>query len=115
MAKRVRECVKNRQDFAVESTLSGKTYANMIREWKQAGYIVRIVFLRLDSADLAVARVRQRVSLGGHNVPEPLIRRRFEQGWSNFENVYRYLVDSWQVYDSTKAPPMLTDEGGKTS
>jgi predicted ABC-type ATPase len=113
MAERIRECVRERLDFSVESTLAGRTYANLIREWKQIGYVVKIVFLRLDSPEMAVARVQHRVRMGGHNIPEPVIRRRFEQGWSNFQNIYKELVDSWQVYDATKTPPVLIDEGGQ--
>ena len=113
MAERIRECVEQRLDFSVESTLAGRTYANLIREWKQVGYVVKIVFLRLDSPEMAVARVQHRVRMGGHNIPEPVIRRRYEQGWSNFQNIYKELVDSWQVYDATKTPPVLIDEGGQ--
>jgi predicted ABC-type ATPase len=49
---------------------------------------------------------------GSGNVPELVIRRRFEQGWSNFQNICKALVDSWQVYDAMKTPPVLVDEGG---
>jgi predicted ABC-type ATPase len=112
MAERMQECVEQRQDFAVESTLSGRTYINLIRQWRQAGYIVKIVFLRLNSPEMAVARVRHRVRMGGHNVPEAVIRRRFVQGWSNFQSMYKALADRWQVYDAMKTPPMLIDEGG---
>ena len=113
MAERIRECVEHRQDFAVESTLAGRTYANLIRQWKQVGYVVKIVFLRLDSPEMAVARVQHRVRLGGHNIPELVIRRRYKQGWSNFQNIYKTLVDSWQIFDATKTPPTLVDEGGE--
>ena len=113
MVERIRECVEQRLDFSVESTLAGRTYANLIRQWKQAGYVVKIVFLRLDSPEMAVARVQHRVRMGGHNIPEPVIRRRFEQGWSNFQNIYKPLVDSWQVYDAMKTPPILIEEGGQ--
>lgn len=113
MAERTRECVDRRLDFSVESTLAGRTYANLIRKWKQVGYVVKIVFLRLDSPEMAIARVQHRVRMGGHSIPEPVIRRRFEQGWSNCQNTYKALVDSWQVYDATKTPPVLIDEGGQ--
>lgn len=113
MAERIRECVEQRLDFSIESTLAGRTYANLIREWKQAGYVVKIVFLRLDSPEMAIARVQHRVRMGGHNIPESVIRRRFEQGWLNFQNLYKPLADSWQVYDAMKTPPALVEEGGQ--
>lgn len=47
------------------------------------------------------------------NIAESLIRRRYERGWSNFQDVYKALVDSWQVYDAMKTPPVLIEEGGQ--
>ena len=70
MAGRIRECVEQRLDFSVESTLAGRTYAHLIQQWKRVGYVVKIVFLRLDSPELAVARVEHRVRMGGHHIPE---------------------------------------------
>jgi predicted ABC-type ATPase len=113
VAERIRECVEHRRDFAIESTLAGRTCIRQIGEWKQAGYTVKIIFLRLDSPEMAVARVRHRVQMGGHDVPEDIIRRRFAQGWSHFQSIYKGLVDSWQVYDAVGAPPVLVNEGGE--
>ena len=79
MDERIRACIAASRDFAVESTLSGRTYANLIQHMKRAGYKVMIVFLRLESPEMAVARVRHRVRLGGHDVPDDVIRRRFAQ------------------------------------
>jgi predicted ABC-type ATPase len=112
MAEMMHTCVRERRDFAIETTLAGRTYAGLIRSWRQAGYRVRIVFLRLPDADFAVARVAQRVRLGGHNVPEQTIRRRFDAGLRNFASEYRAMVDSWSMYDSSIEPPELIDEGG---
>ncbi len=77
MLERVRQMAAERQDFAVETTLAGRAYLRMIREWQGSGYQVELMFLQLPSADLAVERARQRVAQGGHNIPEPVIRRRF--------------------------------------
>jgi len=59
------------EDFATESTLSGRTYAKRIRGWQAVGYRVTIIYLRVPSADHAVARVAQRVREGGHTFPKP--------------------------------------------
>lgn len=56
----------------------------MIPQWKRAGYQVALFFLQLLNEDLAVARVADRVAQGGHVIPEPVIRRRFQAGISNF-------------------------------
>lgn len=113
MAEQMRACVAARQDFAVESTLAGRTYVGLIREWHAVGYRVRIIYLWLDSVELAIDRVRYRVAEGGHNVPEDVIRRRFSQGWANFNELYRPLADTWQVYDCSGSRPRLMEEGEK--
>jgi predicted ABC-type ATPase len=100
------------ESFAFETTLSGRSYAKMIPRWRQDGYRVELVFLRLRSAALAIKRVRQRVRQGGHHVAPDIIRRRFNAGWANFESLYRPLVDSWELYDNSSDTPRLLDLGG---
>lgn len=97
--------------FAFETTLSGRGYAGMIPSWRLDGYTVKLFFLRLASPELAVARVRQRVREGGHSIPETVIRRRFDAGLSNFESLYKLLVDEWALYDNSGDEPLLIEEG----
>jgi predicted ABC-type ATPase len=104
--------VENGENFAFETTLSGLNYARRIPRWREAGYYVKLIFLSLPSADLAVARVRGRVHQGGHDIPEPVIRRRFDAGLQNFNNVYRPLVDGWVLYDNSDSPPRPIAQGG---
>ncbi len=98
------------EDFATETTLSGRTYAKRIRRWQAAGYRVAIIYLRMPSADHSVARVARRVREGGHHIPEAVIRRRFERSWSNFRDLYREVVDEWRVYDNSGEVPVLLEE-----
>jgi predicted ABC-type ATPase len=65
-----------RKNFAFETTLSGRGYLRRIRQWQQAGYHVKLVFLGLGTAEEAIARVAQRVRQGGHNIEEQVVRRR---------------------------------------
>lgn len=111
MLEQVRERVARRQDFAIETTLAGRSYLPMIRQWRQMGYQVELIFLQLPSADLAVERVRQRVAQGGQGIPERDIRRRFRRGLENFTARYRSAVSAWQVFDASQWPPVLFDEG----
>ena len=106
--------VKRQQSFAFETTLSGRNYIRHIPRWKQAGYHVKLIFLSLPSADLAVARVKARAAQGGHNVPESVVRRRFDAGLRNFNGVYRKLVDSWALYDNSGRVPrhLATGDNG---
>ena len=99
------------ESFAFETTLSGRNYARHIPRWRRAGYHVKMIFLRLPSADLAVARVRGRVAQGGHDVPEAVVRRRFEAGARNFLELYRGLVSSWALYDNSGPAPRLIASG----
>jgi len=55
--------------FAFETTLSGRTYLPLLRRLKVQGYEIHFFFLWLKSVDLALSRVRERVSRGGHDVP----------------------------------------------
>lgn len=93
--------VAAKADFAFESTLSGLVYAARIRQWKDAGYRIEIVFLKIDSVQLALKRIADRVRQGGHNVPASDVTRRFHRGWANFQTTYRVLADIWTVYDNT--------------
>ncbi len=63
--------------FAFESTLSGRTYVERIKRWKSNNYRIEIVYLRLDTPEIALKRVAARVRQGGHNVPAADVRRRF--------------------------------------
>ena len=102
---------KKGESFSFETTLSGRGYAGLIPGWREDGYIVKLFFLRLASPELAIARVRQRVREGGHNIPEPVIRRRFAAGLLNFEHLYKPIVDEWALYDNSGGEPVLIEEG----
>lgn len=99
------------ESFAFETTLSGRGYAGLIPGWQVQDYVVKLFFLRLASPELAIARVRKRVREGGHNVPEPIIRRRFEAGLQNFDKLYKPVVNEWALYDNSGGEPLLIEEG----
>jgi len=109
MLETIDEHVRNRESFAFETTLSGRAYAQHIPEWRALGYHVKLFFLRLPNAEMAIERVAQRVRQGGHDVPRDVIRRRFASGWENFETLYKPLVDSWVLFDNSTHPAILLD------
>lgn len=111
MLEEIYNHIRRGESFAFETTLSGRTYVGLIPGWRARGYIVKVFFLRLASPELAVARVRQRVREGGHNVPETIIRRRYASGLLNFENLYKPIVDEWALYDNSGSEPLLIEEG----
>jgi predicted ABC-type ATPase len=107
MLEEIRRRVRKGASFAFETTLAGRNYARWIPQWRAAGYHVKLVFLSLPTADLAAARVAARVAQGGHDVPEAIVRRRFDAGLRNFRVLYQGLVDSWVLYDNSGPTPRL--------
>lgn len=101
MLTRIRELAKENENFGFETTLASKSFAPWLKELKKKGYLFHLTFLLLDSPDLAVSRVDERVKMGGHFVPEEIIRRRYESGLKNFFNLYAPMADSWQMYDNS--------------
>ena len=110
MLEEIHGHVHKGNSFAFETTLSGRGYARWIPRWRAEGYRVKLFFLRLRTVEMAIQRVAQRVLEGGHDLPEPVIRRRFHAGWDNFRQVYRGLVDQWALYDNSGKQPKLLEE-----
>jgi predicted ABC-type ATPase len=109
MLEEIAGCVGRRESFAFETTLSGLGYLRHIRAWRTSGYHVSLFFLALPTAELAIARVAERVRQGGHHIPEDVIRRRFQAGRQNFDGRYRTAVDAWALYDSAGDAPALIE------
>ena len=110
MLNLIHDYVKRGESFAFETTLSGRGYARLIPSWQEQGYWIKLFFLQLPTPEMAIARVRQRVVEGGHDVPKTVILRRFHAGWRNFESIYRDLVNEWAVYDNSGVVPVLLEE-----
>lgn len=103
MLERIHMLANDNANFAFETTLASKSFAMWIPKLKKQGYQFHLVFLWLQSVDLAILRVKERVKTGGHSVPEETIRRRYSAGLRNFFNLYSPLADSWQLYDNSNA------------
>jgi predicted ABC-type ATPase len=102
--------VSQRKAFAVESTLSAITYVGLLEHAKREGYRIHTHCLWLPNPAVAIARVRERVKLGGHHVPAADIRRRFGRSLSHFVQDYAFLADRWAVWDNQSSPPRLMAE-----
>jgi len=105
--QQIQEFAERGVDFAFETTLSGKTYVRLLSELKARNYALHLFFLWIPSPELAIARIKDRVREGGHNVPAEDVRRRFARGIHNFFNLYEPLLDSWMMFDNSKAKPVL--------
>jgi predicted ABC-type ATPase len=101
MLERLRELAQRKANFAFETTLAARSYAKWLRELRGTGYTVRLFYFWVKSADAAVARVAQRVRMGGHAVPEDTVRQRYNRSVRNFFTLYQPLAHEWQVYDNS--------------
>lgn len=113
MLRRIDELLEREETFAIETTLSTRSYHQLVKRASQNGYAVVILYFWLNSPDLAVKRVAQRVSEGGHNVPEEDVRRRYFRGIANLFNIFMNSVDLWMIYDNSSIPRKLIARGGK--
>lgn len=114
MLNKIHEHVRRGNSSAFETTLSGRGYARWIPYWPENGYRILLIFLRLPTAETAIALVEQRVREGGHRVSERVIRRRFDAGSRNLASVHGDLVDAGAVYDNLhRTPTPLAEWHGK--
>lgn len=108
MLERLQQLADDRENFAFETTLASKTFAPWIKRLKAEGYAFHLFYLWLPSPEFAVARVAERVKVGGHHVPDDTVRRRYRSGLANFFGRYMPLADTWYLYDnSQEAEPQL--------
>ena len=102
-----------RRDFAFESTLASRSFAPFLARLAATGYRTRLVYLWLQTVEIAVHRVRARVTAGGHAVPEATIRRRYRRSVQNLFDLYLPIVSSWVVLDnSSSTGPKIVASGG---
>ena len=90
------------QNFAIETTLASRSLAPRVRRLRQSGYEFQLMFFWLDSPELNILRVAERVRKGGHHIPEEVIRRRYVAGLRNFFTLYLPLADIWRAYDNSE-------------
>lgn len=115
--ERIAEFTAARAAFAFETTLSGRAYVPLLRRVKNAGFRLHMLYLWIPSPELALLRIRDRVESGGHNVPEPDVRRRFGRAQRNLFTLYRPLLDTLHFFDNSSDVPRLIfkDEAGQTT
>jgi len=111
MLTRIKSLLESGENFAFETTLSTKSYVNFLKVAKDKGYQITLLFFWLNSVDLAISRVKTRVKEGGHNIPENVIRRRYEGGLTNFFELYITIVDNWMLINNSGEPYEIVAEG----
>ena len=107
MLEEIDNYAKRQESFGFETTLSGLAYVTLLERLKKSGYEVHFFYLWVRSASLALDRVRPRVLQGGHDVPEDVVRRRFDRSIRNFLFRYRLLAESWILFDNEGTTPAI--------
>jgi predicted ABC-type ATPase len=113
MLQRIEDLLVKEESFSIETTLATKSYINLVRRAHVKGYTVRLLFFWLNSPELALQRIAERVAKGGHNIPEPIVRRRYVAGICNLFRLFMSEVDSWEIYDNSEYPAIQIARGGK--
>lgn len=107
MLQRIDELLPQKVDFAIETTLATRSYVHLVHRAQDLGYKVHLIYFYLENEEQAIQRVAQRVSNGGHNIPEQDIRRRFKRGIYNLLNLYMPICDSVLIYNNVMTPAKL--------
>jgi len=99
--QKLNEAVAQNKSLLIESTLSGRYLQKLFETWRNQNYQITIIFLFVETPEILIERIAERVKKGGHFVPDEDVRRRFVRGKKNFWNVYKNLADSWSlIYNS---------------
>ena len=114
MLERVDELLRQKVNFAFETTLTTLSYQNIIKLAKKRGYNINLLFFWLNDERLAIERVKVRVKEGGHDIPEDVIIRRYRKGIKNLFRIFIPLSDYWLVIDNSSSPYRLICEGAKS-
>lgn len=97
--KLIDDCIQRGADFTQETTLSGGKTARTIAEARENGYFVRLYYVAVSSAEESLSRIVNRVSKGGHDIPEETVRRRFEKRFDDLARILP-LVDEAVFFDN---------------
>lgn len=105
--ERVCQYRARREDFSIETTLSGKTHLRLVRRLLAEGWQVRLFYLWVRGVDISRERVAERVSLGGHDIPQEDIVRRYPRSIYNLLHYYAPLCSSTICLDNSAEPPEM--------
>jgi predicted ABC-type ATPase len=110
---RLGSLIAGRCSFVHETTLSSRQSLQVMRQARAAGYHVGLIFVVLHNVELNVLRVRERVRMGGHSIPEQDIRRRYDRALANLPEAIR-LAHQTVIYDnsSTSHVKLIEISGG---
>ena len=114
MLMKIRYLLERNSDFCIETTLATRTLLKTIRKAREEnGYEVTLIYFWLNSPELAIKRVRDRVEAGGHHIPDEVVKRRYYMGIQYFFDDYLPVCDKWILADNSTSPFTIIAEGDK--
>jgi predicted ABC-type ATPase len=113
--RRIRDLIAQRNSFTWETTMSGRSAVNWLKEARSQGFEINLYFLWVHSVRTTIRRIQQRVTEGGHNIPEGISERRFLKTIQNFFEVYRPLCTKWKFFqnESSGARLLAVEKNGR--
>ena len=112
MLERINHLLSQKVSFAIETTLSTRSYQNLVERAKSLGYEVQLLFFWIESPEMAYKRVIKRVNEGGHNIPMNVVYRRYWLGLQNLFDIFIPIVDYWALYDNCFEAKLIADSNG---
>lgn len=97
--------------FSIETTLATRSLLGVVREAKNKGYTVQLLYFWLNSPELAIARIKLRVAAGGHNIADDVVRRRYYLGLQYLFDTYIPECERWLLVDNSNSPFSTVAEG----
>lgn len=95
------ECLRNNEDFVFETVLSTDRNLELLKKAKEQGYFIRCVFVLTCNPEINVARVKNRVLFGGHDVPAEKIISRYSKSLAMIKELIP-ICDRISIYDNSK-------------
>ena len=109
------ERIAQGEDFAFETTLAGRGHLKLIHRLKKEGWLVELIYLALPSVEMSRLRVAERVSHGGHNIPERDIERRFPRSLKNLLTIFSAAADHCACFmNDSEEPVLIFEQQGET-
>lgn len=113
MLKRIDFLLEHRESFSIETTLATKSYVSLVNRAHELGYMVHLIYFWLETPELAINRVAERVRKEGHNIPTDVVERRYKAGINNLFKLFRSQTDLWVIYDNSDSKRERIAFGGK--
>ena len=111
MLQRINQLIKEKEDFGFETTLAARNYISLVKTARESDYEITLLYFWLSSPDFARQRVAKRVSMGGHNIPDDIVERRYYRGIYNLINLYIPICDNWMVINNMDEVPAIIADG----